>query len=171
MFNLKYIQVNKDTFNTVVNEHRNLIYKVCCTYCAQPENRKDLQQEILVQLWNAFPKFDGRAKMSTWIYRVAMNTAITFYRKDKKHKAGKVSLDAALFNLPCLTVDPEPDANIEWLYLFIHELNELDKALMLLYLDGNKYSDMAEILGISETNAATKINRIKKVLKEKFTEN
>jgi RNA polymerase sigma factor (sigma-70 family) len=161
--------VEKDKFISVIKENQNLIYKICCSYCLIPEYRKDLQQEILMQLWNSFSKFDGRVKMSTWIYRIALNTAISFYRNNSKHSDRKVTIDASIISLSNFEYVPEKDENIAMLYQFINKLNEMDKALILLYLDDNKYKDMAEILGISETNVATKINRIKKILKEQFS--
>jgi RNA polymerase sigma factor (sigma-70 family) len=160
--------VDKDQFIAVVREHRNLIYKVCFTYCPNPDNRKDLEQEILMQLWHSLPRFDGRVKLSTWLYRVALNTAIAFYRKDAKHASKKANIDESVFSLAHLEPNPEHDEKIAMLYRYIEDLNEMDKALMLLYLDDNKYKCIADILGITETNVATKINRIKKTLKEKF---
>jgi RNA polymerase sigma factor (sigma-70 family) len=159
--------VEKEQFVSLMKEHRNLIFKICHSYCANAENRKDLQQEIFIQLWKSFKKFDGRVKFSTWIYKVALNTAIFYYRKDSKHNNSKtVSLDAELITLT--SHEPEADENIILLYKFIGQLNDLDKALILLYLDDNKQKDIAEILGLSETNVATKISRIKKNLKEQF---
>ena len=163
--------MEKDQFISVIKENQNLIYKICYSYCSNSENRKDLQQEILLQLWNSFSKFDGRVKLSTWIYRIALNTAISFYRNDSKHSDKKVSIDASIISLSNFEYVPEQDENITMLYQFIEKLNEMDKALILLYLDDNKQKDIAEVLGISETNVATKISRIKKFLKEQFSNN
>lgn len=169
---LKFLDVEKDKFISVIKDNQRLIYKICYSYCSNSENRKDLQQEILMQLWNSFQKFDGRVKISTWIYRIALNTAISYYRNDCKHKDKKVTIDASIISLSNLESDgSEIDMKIVMLYQFIERLNEMDKALILLYLDDNKYKDIADILGISETNVATKINRIKKNLKEKFSNN
>jgi len=163
--------LDKDKFISVVKDNQNLIFKICYSYCSNSENRKDLQQEILMQLWNSFSKFDGRVKLSTWIYRIALNTAITFYRNDCKHKDRKATIDASVISLSDFEYVPEQDEKIVMLYQFIEYLNEMDKALILLYLDDNKHKDIAEILGISETNVATKISRIKKILKEQFINN
>src|ERR1035437_6969852 len=165
------LKVEKDKFISVIKENQNLIYKICYSYCSNSENRKDLQQEILLQLWNSLSKFDGRAKLSTWIYRIALNTAISFYRNDSKHSDKKISIDASIISLSDFEYVPEQDENIAMLYQFIEKLNEMDKALILLYLDNNKQKDIAEVLGISETNVATKISRIKKFLKEQFSNN
>jgi RNA polymerase sigma factor (sigma-70 family) len=163
--------VEKEKFISVIKDNQNLIYKICYSYCANTENRKDLQQEILMQLWNSFSKFDGRVKISTWIYRIALNTAISFYRNDCKHKDKKVTIDASIISLSNFESDSGQDENIVMLYHFIERLDEMDKALMLLYLDDNKYREIADILGISETNVATKISRIKNSLKEQFSNN
>ncbi len=160
--------MDQEKFIPVIREHQQLIYKICNSYCTVPEDRKDLQQEILMQLWNSFSRFDGRVKISTWIYRIALNTAISFYRKNRKHTTNKVTIDESIISFSDFGDVSEKDENIAFLYRFINELNEMDKALMLLYLDDNKYKDIAEILGISETNVATKIGRIKKILKERF---
>jgi len=160
--------VEKEKFISVIKDNQNLIYKICYSYCSNPENRKDLQQEILLQLWNSFSKFDGRVKISTWIYRIAFNTAILFYRNDCKHNDKKVTIDASIISLSNLEDCSELNEDIALLYHFIEQLGEMDKALMLLYLDDNKHKDIADILGISETNVATKISRIKKSLKENF---
>ncbi|MFN6946221.1 MAG: RNA polymerase sigma factor [Cytophagaceae bacterium] len=161
--------MDKGKFISVVKEHRNLIFKICNSYCSDPESRKDLQQEILIQLWNSFSRFDGRIKLSTWIYRIALNTAISFYRSNRKHNNHQ-SLDASIIILSESECFSENDENIQQLYQLINHLNELERALILLYLDDIKYKDIAEILGISETNVATKISRIKKKLKEQFNQ-
>lgn len=163
--------MEKEKFISVVKDHQNLIYKICRSYCSNASDRKDLEQEILLQLWKSFKKFDGHVKLSTWIYRIALNTAISFFRNNCKTNNTKFTVDASIISLPDLEYNPEKDENIAMLYHFIENLNELDKALILLYLDDNKYKDIADILGISETNVATKISRIKKNAKEKFSNN
>lgn len=146
-----------------------MIYKICSTYCPDNEDRKDLQQEILLQLWNSFGKFDGRVKISTWIYRIALNTAISFYRSEKKHSHNKVTIEESLFLLPDPgEADSQTDDNIQRLYLIISKLNELEKALILLYLDDLRYNEIANIIGITETNVATKLNRIKQRIRKQF---
>lgn len=161
--------MEKEKFISVIRDNQNLIFKICYSYCNNSENRKDLEQEILLQLWKSFKKFDGRVKISTWIYRIALNTAISFYRTDCKVNAKTVPIDASIISLSCLEENPELNENISILYQLIEKLDEFDKALMLLYLDNNKYLDIADILGISETNVATKISRIKKILKKQIS--
>ena len=163
--------MEKEKYISIIKSNQNLIYKICYSYCKDPENRKDLEQEILIQLWNSFKKFDGRVKISTWIYRIALNTAISFYRNDCKLNGKKIKIDEAIITLSDTEYDFETDEQISILYQFIEKLDGFDKALILLYLDDNKYKEIAEILGITETNVATKISRIKKILKEQFNNN
>lgn len=160
--------MEKEKFISIIKDNQKLIYKICNSYCKNPQNRKDLEQEILVQLWKSFKKFDGRVKISTWIYRIALNTAISFYRDDSKHNHNSLSIDVNIISFSNNEHVSEQDENIILLYRFIDLLNEMDKAVILLYLDDNKHKDISDILGISETNVATKINRIKKILKEQF---
>ncbi|MBN1113311.1 MAG: sigma-70 family RNA polymerase sigma factor [Bacteroidales bacterium] len=163
--------MSKKEFITVIKANQNLIYKICYSYCSNSEDRKDLEQEILMQLWNSFGKFDGRVKVSTWIYKVALNTAISFFRNSSKTNKKVVHLDSSIFSITNNDDDEQLNENINTLKKLIDKLNEFDKAVILLYLGNNKYSEISEILGISETNVATKISRIKTVLKEQFAKN
>lgn len=162
--------MEKEKFISVIKDNRNLIYKICFSYCSNSDDIKDLQQEILIQLWNSFSKFDGRVKISTWIYRISLYTAISFYRKDCNQNNKKVTLDTSFIPLATSELDSDFKENIETLYQLIDCLNELDKALILLYLDDINYKGIADILGISETNVATKISRVKKKLKKQFSD-
>lgn len=112
-------------------------------------------------------RFNGKVKLSTWIYKVALNTAIAFYKKDQKHNNKRVQFDQALLSLPDESFE-KANENLPLLHQFISELSDGNKALILLYLDEYKYQEIAEILGISTTNVATKLNRIKNTFKEKF---
>lgn len=112
-------------------------------------------------------RFNGKVKLSTWIYKVALNTAIAFYKKDQKHNNKRVQFDQALLSLPDESLE-KANENLPLLHQFISELSDGNKALILLYLDEYKYQEIAEILGISTTNVATKLNRIKNTFKEKF---
>lgn len=160
--------MENNEFISIIREHRKLIYKICYCYCSNLENRKDLQQEIFLQLWKSFDKFDGHVKISTWIYRIALNTAISFYRNDNKHHIRRTPIDAEVISLADDPVSTEIEYNIQKLYQIINQFTSMNKALILLYLDDHKYADIAQILGITETNVATKINRIKKSLREQF---
>lgn len=161
--------LEQEAFIAVIKENQRLIYKVCYSYCSEAESRKDLQQEILIQLWKSFSRFDGRVKISTWIYRIALNTAISFYRSASKHHHHEVSLDDMVISLPDAATDDEQDENLALLHNFIAQLSDVDKALMLLYLDDASYKDIGDVLGISESNVATKISRVKRKLKTQFT--
>jgi RNA polymerase sigma factor (sigma-70 family) len=163
--------VYREKFVSIVKEHQRLIYKVCNTYCKDSELRKDLEQDVLEQLWKSLPRFDGRVKISTWIYQVALNTAFLFHRKESKHKANRATIDESVLTITDSSSNCVMDEKVAKLQRFIGDLDELDKALMLLYLDKNKHKDIAEILGISETNVATKISRIKVRLREYFLNN
>ncbi|TWJ02229.1 RNA polymerase sigma-70 factor (ECF subfamily) [Mucilaginibacter frigoritolerans] len=160
-------QAQKDQFIYLIQQNKKLIFKVCNAYCHNPEDRKDLVQEIIIHLWQSFHKYDNRFKLSTWMYRIAINTAISHYRASSKKQKVTVSIHDSLIDIADET-NVELDENIKLLYHFINQFNDLNKALMILYLDNNSYKDIAEILGISETNVATKVNRLKLQLKQQF---
>lgn len=156
----------QERFQTLMEEHKKILYKVCHSYCRVPDARDDLAQEISVQLWRAFPKFDGRVRFSTWMYRIALNVAISFYRRESTKDRFVILSDQLLLD----AVDPaasQPE-EVRLLYDFIADLDPLNKALVLLYLDGNDYREIAAVLGISEANVATKISRLKTKMKQEF---
>jgi len=156
-----------DLFLSVIESNKGIIYKVANSYCNVVEERKDLVQEIIVQLWKSFEQYDDRYQYSTWIYRIALNVSISFYRKETRRK--KVSTPLSNEILKVADDINEADENMILLQQFISELKELDKALVILYLEEKSHREIAEIVGISETNVATKIGRIKILLKQKFT--
>lgn len=158
-----------DTFLAVVDTYKGLIYKVAHSYCNDPEARKDLVQEIIIQIWKSFDNYNHQFSQSTWIYRIALNVAISFYRKESRRKEISKPLPDSILNFADTNPAPETETNLQVLQQFISELNELDKALMLLYLDEKSYKEISEIIGITETNVATKIGRIKILLKQKFS--
>lgn len=158
--------MEKDQFISIIDEHQRIIYKTCHSYCCDAEKRKDLQQEILIRLWHTLDKFDGRAQLSTWIYQVALNTAISFYRSDARHTINQIPINSEIISLPDQTEEETYEGEIRLLYQFIEQQSALDKALLLLYLDQVRYHDIASILGISESNVVTKINRLKKKIKK-----
>ena len=156
----------QDRFQTLVDRHKKILYKVCNSYCRNPDDREDLAQQIVAQLWQSFRSFDGRVQFSTWMYRVALNVAISWYRRERTRTshilpAGERLLDVAV------PTEPEPD-DIRLLYQFIETLDELNKALILLYLDGHTNREIGEVLGISETNVGTKISRLKTTMRHEF---
>lgn len=161
----------KDRFITVLDEHKKIIYKIVNSYCPNRADRKDLEQEIIIQLWKGFDNYNPDYKYSTWMYRIALNTSISFYRKERKWYAKNDFFNEnSIFTLAEEANDDEValDKNIKLLQDYIQNLKELDKALMLLYLDEKSYEEIAEILGITKTNVATKISRVKEKLKKEF---
>ena len=159
--------LEKESFIEIIKQHRGLIYKVCHSYCSDPTDRKDLEQEILLQLWKSMGRFDGRVKLSTWMYKVALNTAIMFYRSQSRYKGKNRLLDASILSIPEEEKDEVYAEHLSLLYRYINQLGDHDRALILLYLDGIKQSEIADILGITESNVSSKINRIKKKLKHR----
>ncbi|MFD2522840.1 RNA polymerase sigma factor [Emticicia soli] len=157
-----------EQFLSIVNTHKGIIYKVANAYCKDAEDRNDLVQEIMIQLWKSFNNYDEQFKYSTWMYQIALNVAISFYRKESRRQKVSNPINDSILNLTDPNTNDTTEENISILHRFIAELKELDKALMLLYLEEKSYKEIAEIIGISETNVATKIGRIKIILKQKF---
>lgn len=155
-------------FISVVDKHKGIIYKVASMYCRNEEDRKDLTQEIIFQLWRSFDRYNGQYQYSTWIYRIALNVAISFYRKELRRKTISNPLPDEIIHLSHTKEDHNVGENIRLLQQVISGLKELDRALMLLYLEEKSYREMAAILGLSETNIATKISRIKAQIKKKL---
>lgn len=153
-------------FQIRLEQHKKILYKVCNAYCKDRDSREDLAQEITFQLWRSFGKFDGRCQFSTWMYRIALNVAISFYRSEGA-RTRHVIADERRFLEWAVETEREPE-EVRLLYEFIEELNPLSKALILLYLDGNTYPEIADIVGITETNVATKISRLKSKMKQEF---
>jgi RNA polymerase sigma-70 factor (ECF subfamily) len=147
-----------------IHEHQGIILKVCSMYCDDRDDSQDLFQEIVLQLWKSYSRFKGEAKVSTWMYRVALNTAITRLRKTKRRPDNQ-RLDKDDFNI---TEVANSRLDIQFnseLQQAIDMLNRFDRALMMLYLDEKSYSEIGEIMGISESNVGVKLNRIKNRLK------
>lgn len=155
-------------FLTIIEANKRIIFKICNAYCRNASDREDLAQEIIFQLWKSWPSFNSDYKLSTWMYRIALNVAISFYRAAKK-TTDTVLMGDQLIEIADETVEEGLESNLNALQQFINELKELDRALMILYLEEKSHKEMAEIIGISTTNVATKIGRIKEQLKQKFT--
>mgnify|MGYP002533696423 FL=1 len=147
---------------SVIREYERVIYKVCYLYTTPNATLSDLYQEVVLNIWKAFPKFRKECKVSTWIYRIALNTCISFIRKEK--------------NIPEIVTltqeadrseeDDETQAMLQQLYRMINRLGQLEKSIILLYLEEKSYEDISEITGLTVTNVATKLNRIKDKLKK-----
>jgi RNA polymerase sigma factor (sigma-70 family) len=154
------------TFLQVLESNKGIIYKIANSYCRDTENRKDLIQEITIQLWLSFGKYDEKYKLSTWIYRIALNVAISGYRRESRRT---VFSNPFTDDLLYLKEEPSQNEEITQLFNFIKELKEIDRAVILLYLEGNNHQEIGEILGLSVTNVSTKVGRIKQLLKRKFS--
>ena len=158
---------DNDDFLRVIETNKGIIYKVARAYCKHDEDRQDLIQEIIIQIWNSFHKYNDQYRLSTWIYRIALNVAISLYRKNSIRQNMTIPITPEVNYIDDSQTN-EKEGDIVLLYQFIHELNNLDKALMLLYLEQKSYREIADILDISETNVATKIGRVKQIIKQKF---
>ena len=155
-------------FLLVIDTNKGILYKVANSYCIDSEDRKDLVQEIIIQLWKSFEDYNDQYKYSTWVYRIALNVAISFYRKENRRKEIANPLNDSILNYADTNLATEKEQDLSILQEFIMELKELDKAVMLLYLEEKSYKEIAEMIGITETYVATKIGRIKNTLKQKF---
>lgn len=151
-------------FVTNLEKHQNIVHKICRIYTHDQESHNDLFQEITIQLWKAYPKFRGDAKFSTWMYRVALNTAITLYRKSKRSIQTQ-DIDTVSFKIKADEYDDETEKQLKLMYDAVKQLNDIDKALVFLYLEDQSYKDISDTLGISEVNARVKMNRVKTKLK------
>lgn len=156
-------------FEQLLERHRGIVLKVAGSYNRHPEDRADLAQEITAQLWRAWPGYDPQRTFSTWMYRIALNVAISHVRDRALRDRHTVALDEDLHDLADPhTADPELEQQMRALHRFIQRQKPLDRALLLLYLDDRKQREIAEILGLSETNVATKIGRLKQRLRDEL---
>lgn len=159
-------QAGEARFQVLLDEHRGIVFKVAHVYCHRADDRDDLVQEICLQLWRSFPSYDPERRFSTWMYRVALNTAISFARSRQGHTQD-VSLseydEAGQFPAP------EPGGSRSGLLQrLLHRLPKLDRALVVLYLEGRSYAEIAEVIGISESNVGTKLNRLKQRMRSEL---
>ncbi|WDF68602.1 sigma-70 family RNA polymerase sigma factor [Sphingobacterium oryzagri] len=152
-------------FVNLLEENQNILHKICRLYAEDLEAHKDLFQEMVIQLWHSFPTFKGDSKFSTWAYRVALNTAISLYRT-KKRRISTVELDHSLQNIHYEEYNDMQEEQLRFLYRAVRQLNDIEKALVYMYLEDKDYQEIAETLGISEVNARVKMNRIKTKLKD-----
>lgn len=152
----------------MIKDHEGIIFKISRAYCDTSVDQKDLYQDIVLQLWKSFDGFRGESKISTWMYRVALNTAFAFLRKEKR-KGQKVSVDH--IQIAYEPHDAILEERIKEMYLQIRALGEIERGIMLLLLEGKKYEEIAEITGFSKTAVGTRISRIKEKLKKKLVIN
>ena len=151
-------------FEKSIREHEGLLRKVCRIYASTDADRQDLFQEMVIQLWKAYPKFKGEAKFSTWLYRVAINTAITGLRR-KKDFITSVEPESLPHNSSDETSGKAEEERLQQLYQAIAQLNEVEKAIVMLYMEDRTYDEMEDILGISNSTLRVKMNRIKEKLR------
>lgn len=157
-----------EIFNKWLHRHKALLFKVIRAYAVTEPDRDDLFQEISIQVWKSVPNFREESAVTTWLYRVALNTAIRWNQKEQKHQ--KRQQDLADYEHLLEKKEGKTDPRLGWLYEEISRLDEIDRSLCLLMLDGFNYREMSDILGISESNVGVKIHRIKKHLIEKSEE-
>ncbi|HAQ18743.1 MAG TPA: RNA polymerase subunit sigma-70 [Prolixibacteraceae bacterium] len=151
-------------FLQIITENQGIIHKVCSIYCDLEEDRRDLFQEILVQLWKSYPTFRSESKFSTWMYRVALNTAITSFKKDKR-QPDKSGVSYENLHLAEELYDSVIEDQIKMLNQAVSQLTGIEKSIILLFLEDKKYEEIAEITGITQNYVRVKMNRIKKKLK------
>lgn len=155
-------QGQKDIFNDWLRNHKAILFKVVRAYGYNLEDQEDLFQEIAVQVWRSVPRFKKDCAVTTWMYRIALNTALKWSNKERKHQVGREDLD---HKAHVLTEQKDfTDKRLEWLYEQIARLDKIDRSLCLLLLDGFSYKEMSSIAGISESYVGVRINRIKKHL-------
>lgn len=152
-------------FTELVEKNQGIVHKVCRIYTDDKDSHDDLFQEIILQLWRSYDSFKGDSKFSTWMYRVSLNTAITLIRKKSKYNETDFN-EAQFINIKSDDKDEFLEERITLLYAAIRLLNDVERALVLLFLEDLPYKDIAETLGISEVNARVKMNRVKIKLKE-----
>lgn len=149
-------------FETFVRKHRRIVGKVCYLYAMDSDDFDDLYQEVLINLWRGFDGFEGRAKVSSWVYRVALNTCISYYRRNRRH-TGRLPLTDLL---GAADEDSERGGRLRELYALINRLDALEKAVVMLWLDELPYEEIAAITGLTRNNVASKLHRIKLKLRE-----
>ena len=165
---------NETFFHELLQTHKGIIYKVANSYCENDENRKDLIQEIIFQLWRSIESYKKEFKLSTWIYRIALNVSISYYRIEKKRSEvnNGLSRDLLIFEKGEMVAEnDDSQQKIDLLFKFIRELKEVDRAIILLYLEEKSQLEISEIMGMTITNISSRIYRIKNQLKSKFHSN
>ena len=156
-------------FVRIIKEHEGVIFKITSLYTDNRDDQKDLYQDVVYQLWKSFDSFRAESKISTWMYRIALNTALTRLKKSKR-MGNSVSVDTVIMK-QTENYNPEFEEKLKLLYAHIKQLNVLEKGLMLLLLEGKKYEEISEITGLSPSNVATRISRIKQKLKTQIIKN
>jgi RNA polymerase sigma-70 factor (ECF subfamily) len=153
-------------FAKLIDQYNGILYKIARSFSDTGEDLRDLYQEMLIQIWQAFPSFRGESKVSTWLYRVALNTALSFQKKQNRKKT-TVPFDQQAFDLPAEEyLEHDHQRRIDLLYSCINQLSKDERAIILLHLDEKTYEEIAEIIGITVNLVGVKIHRIKKRLQQ-----
>lgn len=155
-------------FLQIITDNQGIIHKVCSIYCDSEEDRRDLFQEIVAQLWKSYSSFRNESKFSTWMYRVALNTAITSFKRDKR-QPDKSGISFEKIQIVDDSCDMEAEDQIRMLNKAVARLTGIEKSIILLFLEDKKYEEIADITGITQNYVRVKMNRIKKKLKELMT--
>lgn len=162
-------QEQQQFFQEIIERHKGILFKVARVYCRNENDRQDLIQEMMIQIWQSVHKYNDQFKISTWLYRISLNVAISFYRKSTTRANRFTVLNEQMTEIP--TEDKaEMEQQLNLLEQFISELKEIDKALVILYLEDKSHAEIAEILGMSVSNVGTKTGRIKEKLKTRFSQ-
>ncbi len=157
---------NQERFSALLDQHKGIVAKVVHTYCWHPQDREELTQDIVTQLWRSFSRYDETRSFSTWMYRVALNVAISWVRRHSLRREHMTTLGETVDQVADTQTDSTQDERMDFLRQFIEQLEPLNRALMLLYLEAHSHREIAEVLGISETNVATKISRLKQRIRQ-----
>ena len=159
--------VDPAAFLSLLQQHQKLLYQIIRTNCPSPTDWRDLEQEIILQLWRSFPNYDGRCKPATWVYRIAFNVTVSAFRNDLKRRKREVAPPTERFfqRIAEAEEDPLREERREALYSAIRQLALADRSILLLHLDGHDYPAIADILGISPSNVGTKLSRLRKRLR------
>jgi len=156
---------SSDEFLNIFQQNIGIVIKISRAYTSNNQDKEDLINDIALELWKSYKKFSGNAKISTWIYRVALNTSMNYKRKKKKDSMFSSLNDFKKEdNFPWLQ-EQDNSSGLDIIYQCVDELNEINKAIILLYLDGNSHDEISEITGISKTNVGTRIGRIKEQIR------
>lgn len=154
-------QSNKEKqFTSLIEEYKRVIFKICYMYATDGDNFKDLYQEVIINLWRGYDSYQGKAKLSSWIYRVGLNTCISFYRQQQR-RGEHTTLDV-LYGLEA--ENDETTRCLKEMYRLIASLNKFERAVILLWLDENSYEEIAEIVGMPRNTVASRLKRIKEKL-------
>lgn len=153
------------TFLKLINQHKGILYKASRIYADSTEDREDLQQEILIQLWKSYQNFKGNSEFSTWMYRVAINTAITYLKKEKQRNSNQTTYDHQ-YEILQEDYNPKKDKQLDVFYHAVQELNPLEKAVIFYFMEGMSHKEIGNNLGLSEGNARVKLNRTKEKIQQ-----